>query len=84
MMWSISLVLWYSIVVFQRRNVWKWIFSVLGFPRFLAILLRERLKLFPVAKQAFLILFRRKVEEGLNELCRVFRQLGAYACGLSR
>ena len=39
--WITSLVLWYSIVAFQCRKVWKVIFFILGFWSFVAVLSRS-------------------------------------------
>ena len=41
MTWIMSLVLWYSVVAFQCRNVWKVIFFSLGLFSLVAILLRS-------------------------------------------
>ena len=38
--WMMSLVLWYSIVAFQCRKVWKDIFCILGFCSFWAVAFR--------------------------------------------
>ena len=42
--WIMSLVLWYSIVAFQCRKVWKWIFLSLGLLSLRAVLLRSASK----------------------------------------
>ena len=48
--WSMSLVLWYSVVAFQCRRVWKVICGILGFPKLWVALFRylskQRLRLF--------------------------------------
>jgi len=44
--WIMSLVLWYSVVPFQCRKVWKWICFSLGLLSFLAVVLRCDSKVF--------------------------------------